>query len=66
MVAFIEMDGADKARDIDERAEEEYNLIKGNLLYNGRRELQESFNKRNKTAEKNVTQLESIIVTKKV
>ncbi|RZF40446.1 hypothetical protein LSTR_LSTR013908 [Laodelphax striatellus] len=64
MVAFIEMDGADKARDIDERAEEEYNLIKGNLLYNGRRELQELYTKRNKTAEKNVTQLESIIITK--
>lgn len=52
MVAFIELEGYEKAEAITNKTEEEYHLLVGNLVQNGRRQLVEQYDKKIKSLAK--------------
>lgn len=43
MVAFIEREGDEKSKDIDEKTEEEYNILKGNTMQTERIKIDDEF-----------------------
>lgn len=51
MLAFIEQEASEKADEIDSKAEEEFNLGKGQLVTDARQKINEEFEKREKQIE---------------
>lgn len=51
MMAFIEQEASEKADEIDSKAEEEFNLQKGQLVFEARQKINEEFEKREKQVE---------------
>lgn len=51
MMAFIEQEANEKADEIDSKAEEEFNLQKGQLVFEARQKINEEFDKREKQVE---------------
>lgn len=50
-MAFIEQEASEKADEIDSKAEEEFNLQKGQLVFEARQKINEEFEKREKQIE---------------
>lgn len=51
MMAFIEQEASEKADEIDSKAEEEFNLQKGQLVFEARQKINEEYDKREKQVE---------------
>lgn len=51
MMAFIEQEANEKADEIDSKAEEEFNLQKGQLVTDARQKINEEYEKREKQVE---------------
>jgi len=51
MMAFIEQEANEKADEIDSKAEEEFNLQKGQLVFEARQKINDEFDKREKHVE---------------
>ncbi|XP_075227846.1 V-type proton ATPase subunit E-like isoform X3 [Lycorma delicatula] len=63
MVAFIELEGLEKAEAISNKTEEEYHLTVGNMVQNGRRQLVELYDKKIKSMYKENNLKEQLLTT---
>lgn len=55
MIAFIEQEGTERADDIDAKTEEQYNIIKGNAVQEGRLKIDSEYEMKEQMMLKNNT-----------